>query len=154
MQRVKRYFTKMHKGTTLIELILVLSVLVILMGFCITNYFKLYDNWANSTNIDFCNNYILHMLKNSAVYCENENKSGYLLFIGENKVKFYCDNKKIKEYKIPMGFRFINIESFNQRIGVNNLGEILKACTINYEDIKGKVHIITIRVGTRYAQIK
>lgn len=154
MQRFKRQFIKIHKGTTLIELMVVLGVLVMIISFCITNYFKLYDSWTNSTNIDFCNNYILHMVKNSALYCKNENKSGYLLFTGKDKVKFYCDNKKIEEYEIPIEFRFINIESFNQRIGINNLGEILKACTINYEDIKGKVHIITIRVGTRYVQIK
>jgi prepilin-type N-terminal cleavage/methylation domain-containing protein len=148
------YKVKTHKGITMIELIIALSILAMAIGVCITNYFKFYDSWTNSTSVDLCNNYILHMIKNSALYCKNKNKSGYLLFSEENKVKFFCGNKKIEEYEIPLEFKFKNTESFYKRININNLGEVLTSCTINYQDKQGELHRITIRVGTRYVQIK
>ena len=56
------YKVKTHKGITMIELIIALSILAMAIGVCITNYFKFYDSWTNSTSVDLCNNYILHMI--------------------------------------------------------------------------------------------
>lgn len=153
-KRILKGYSNAKKGLSLVELIIVLSILFTIISLCTINYFRLYNNWSNSANIDYCNNYILHMIKNSAVYCKYKNKSGYLLFGESEKVKFFCGNKKVNEYELPSGFKFIDTASFNQRISINNLGNVIKACTINYKDMKGKPHSITIRVATRYVQIK
>ena len=95
------------------------------------------------------------MISESALYCRWQNKSGYLLFSDDEKiVKFYCSNKRIRDYEVPKGFKFINTAHFNKRIEIDNLGAVITACTINYNDKKGDTHIITIRVATRYVQIK
>lgn len=143
------------KGVSLIELIIVLSILVTIVSFGSINFINLYRGMSNSINISYFDNKILHIISESTLYCKSKNKSGYLLFSDDyRKIKFFCNNLKVKEYEIPDKFMFINTDSFNKRIGINNLGSVTQACTINYKDEKGKTHIITIRVATRYVQIK
>lgn len=143
-----------RRGITLIEVIVVLQIMFLIISFSSASFIKLYNNWNNRVSVDYSNNYILDMIKNSAVYCKKENKSGYLLFIGGGKVDFYCSNKKVEQYDISDGFKFVNTEIFNKMIRINNLGEVLTPCTITYKDNKGGNHSITIRVGTRYAKVK
>jgi prepilin-type N-terminal cleavage/methylation domain-containing protein len=146
---------KKVKGFSLIELIIVLSIIVIIVGLSSINFVGLYNGSRNSTNVSYFNNKILHIISESALYCKSQNKSGYLLFSDDSKkIKFFCNNIKIKEYEAPNKFIFINTDSFHKRIGINNLGSVIQSCTINYIDEKGETHIITIRVATRYVQIK
>jgi prepilin-type N-terminal cleavage/methylation domain-containing protein len=146
---------KKARGFSLIELVIVLSILVVIVGLGNMNLRVFHSNIINSTNVDYFNNKILHMISESALYCRWQNKSGYLLFSDDEKiVKFYCSNKRIRDYEVPKGFKFINTAHFNKRIEIDNLGAVITACTINYNDKKGDTHIITIRVATRYVQIK
>lgn len=142
------------KGMSLIELVIVLGILSMVIACSTYNYFNIYNNCSNSNSIDFCNNYILHSLENSALYCKGKNEWGYILFKEDNEMNFYCDNKKIEIYKIPSGFKFENRDEFGKMISIDNFGTIRKECTIKYNDKKGETHRITIRVGTRYVQIK
>lgn len=146
--------SKARRGVTLIEVIVVLQIMFLIISFSSLSFIKFYNNWNNGVNIDYSNNYILDMIKNSAVYCKKENKSGYLLFLGEGKVDFYCSSKKVEKYDISDGFKFVNTEAFDKMIKINNLGEVITPCTITYKDKKGENHYITIRVGTRYAKVK
>ncbi|EES90791.1 prepilin-type N-terminal cleavage/methylation domain-containing protein [Clostridium botulinum] len=142
------------KGYSLVELLVVLSILFLIIGYCGIKCNKFKEVYSNSIEVDFSNNYILHMLQNSSLYCKNENKSGRLDFGFDNRVKFYCDEKLIKVYEIPKEFKFVNADLFNCNININNLGVIYTACRISYKDKKEKLHDITIRVGSHYVKVK
>ncbi|CAG7840982.1 potassium transporter TrkG [Clostridium novyi B str. ATCC 27606] len=142
------------KGYSLVELLVVLSILFLIIGYCGVKCNKFKEVYSNNIEVDFCNNYILHMLQNSSLYCKNENKSGRLDFGFDNRVKFYCNEKLIKVYEIPKEFKFVNADLFNCNININNLGVIYTACRISYKDKKEKLHDITIRVGSHYVKVK
>lgn len=146
---------KSKKGFSLIEVLIVLSVLLIILSLGNINFRIFHSNVINSTTVSYFNNKILHIISESALYCKLQNKSGYLLFSDDGKkIKFFCNNIKVREYEVPGKFAFKDIENFYKRIGINNLGAVTQACTINYNDEKGVTHTITIRVATRYVQVK
>lgn len=146
---------KKEKGLTLIEILIVLSIVIITMLFANMNFNLFYRNVINNTNVNLLNNKILHIVSESSLYCKLQNKSGYLLFSDDGKkVKFFCNNIKINEYEVPNKFTFVDTESFYKRVGINNLGTVTEACTIRYKDGKEQIHTLTIRVGTKYVQIK
>lgn len=146
---------KNHRGITLIELVISLSIIFSIISICSINLIKVNKSFMNNVSVDFFNNYMLQIIGNSALYCKEHNRSGYLLFKEDNKtIKFFCNNSKVDEYKLPKGFEFVSPEVFQRKIEIDNLGMVIKACTINYIDSKDNMNTITIRVGTRYVQIK
>lgn len=150
----KDNYTEVKKGYSLIELLVVLSILFSMMGYLTLRINTFRDNCCNNIKVDFCNNYILNMIQNSSMYCKNKNKSGRLDFGFDSKVKFYCDEKLIQIYQIPKEFKFIETDLFENNIKINNLGVAYTACRIKYEDTKKKKHEITIRVGSHYVKVK
>ncbi|MCY6370333.1 prepilin-type N-terminal cleavage/methylation domain-containing protein [Clostridium ganghwense] len=142
------------KGTTLIEVVIVLSIISILSGISITNCYGIYNSTLNSFNVDICNNSILHIINDSKQYCKGKNKTGYLVF-DSRSITFHC-GLTVKSYEMPKEFKLesINTSSGKQLIYIDNLGNTSDACTITYKDRKGKNHFITLRVGTNYVQIK
>lgn len=142
------------KGYSLVELLVVISILFIIVGGCILNLYKFHKQWSNNTNIDFCDNYILHVLQNSALYCKQQNASGRLEFCDKNKIRFYINEELVRVYEIPKEFEFMSSGVFNNNVKINNFGTIVTACTICYEDANKDVHDITIRVGSHYVKVK
>jgi Tfp pilus assembly protein PilE len=63
------------KGITLIEIILILSILAILSSMTIRNYHCIYSTTLNSFSVDMCSNSILHIINDSKQYCRSKNKS-------------------------------------------------------------------------------
>lgn len=141
-------------GFTLIESIIYIGILLFIASFSITGILKLNSSLTNNVSVDYYNNYILSIFSNSTKYCKEKNKGGYLLFEDNGTIKFFCNNVKVETFDIPKGFKFLNTETFNKTIEINNLGILTKACTIKYMDLKGEINSITIRVGTEYVQIK
>ena len=146
----KNRLKTIKRGYSLVELLVVISILFIIVGGCALNLYKFHKQWSNNTNVDFCDNYILHVLQNSALYCKQQNTSGVLEFCDKNKIKFYINNELVRDYEIPEEFEFMN--SFV--VLIDNFGVIFTACTISYEDVNKDVHNITIRVGSHYVKVK
>lgn len=144
------------KGTTLIEIILVLSILAVLSSMTIRNYYCIYNTTLNNFSVDICSNSILHIVNDSKLYCKSKNKSGYLVFDCVKNIKFYCGGNMVRSYTVPKGFKLkpLNSKNGKQIIDIDNLGNTGDACTICYSDRKGDNHFITLRVGTNYVQIK
>ncbi|ABK62040.1 hypothetical protein [Clostridium novyi] len=142
------------KGYSLVELLVIIGILFIIVGGCSLNLYKFHRQWSNNTNVDFCDNYILHVLQNSALYCKQQNVSGRLEFCDKNKIKFYINEELIRVYEIPKEFKFMSSGVFNNNVKINNFGTIITACTISYEDANKDVHDITIRVGSHYVKVK
>lgn len=150
----RRNFQK-NKGFTLIEVVICLGILLVIVSISISNIFKLNKVITTNTGVNFYDNYILSIISNSSKYCQLENKSGYLLFDDKNNsIKFFCNNSNIEQYEGLKGFKFVDAELFNKTIEINNFGILTKSCTIKYMDSLGKINSITIRVGTKYVQIK
>jgi len=141
-------------GFTLIECVICIGILLFIASFSITGILKLNSSIINNVSVDYYNNYILNVFSNSTKYCKEKNRSGYLLFEDNGTIKFFCNNIKVEAFEIPNGFKFLNTETFNKTIEINNLGALTKACTIKFMDLKGEINSITIRVGTEYVQIK
>ncbi|MCD3283579.1 prepilin-type N-terminal cleavage/methylation domain-containing protein, partial [Clostridium botulinum C/D] len=54
---------KIKKGYSLIELLVVLSIILLFIGYCGFKCNKFKEVYSNNIEVDFCNNYILHMLQ-------------------------------------------------------------------------------------------
>ncbi|MCY6354058.1 type II secretion system protein [Clostridium sp. ZS2-4] len=144
------------KGTTLIEIIIVLSILTVLSSMAIRNYYCIYNTVSNNFSVDMCSNSILHIINDSKQYCKSKNKSGYLVFDCIKSIEFYCGGNMVRSYTVPEGFMLkpLNSKGGSQIIHIDNFGNTGDACTICYADITGENHPITLRVGTNYVQIK
>ncbi|MEL7597291.1 MAG: prepilin-type cleavage/methylation domain-containing protein [Clostridiaceae bacterium] len=144
------------KGITLIEIILILSILVVLSSMTVRNYYRIYSTTLNSFSVDMCSNSILHIINDSKQYCRSKNKSGYLVFDCVKSINFYCGGNRVRSYTVPKGFDLkpLNSKYGKQIIDIDNLGNTADACTICYADRKGDNHFMTLRVGTNYVQIK
>ncbi|KGM97357.1 potassium transporter TrkG [Clostridium novyi A str. 4552] len=139
-----------RKGYSLVELLVVISILFMIIGGCVLNLYKFNKKWNNNTNVDFCNNYILHVLQNSSLYCRQQNVSCVLEFCNKNKINLFINHELVKVYEIPKELKFMNYFV----VKIDNIGTIITACTISYEDANKDVHDITIRVGSHYVKVK
>ncbi|MCY6483739.1 type II secretion system protein [Clostridium aestuarii] len=146
-----------RKGFTLLEVVIVLSIIGLIGSFTVVNYYKIYNNSINDLNTDLCNNSILHMINDSKLYCRNISKHGHLLFNhNDNTIIFHCNSKKIQTYNFPKGFKleYLNTADGVQLIRIDEFGNTSNACSIKFTDMKGEIHKVTLRVATNYVEIK
>lgn len=144
----------MKKGFTLIETLIVLSLIMILISFNINAAIGC-RNIYNNNNIDMCNLEIVSLIIRSKHYCRESGSPGYILCdSSSNTMKFIHNNKLVYKYKLPEGFILYDLNAESGVISINKRGISGSACTIRYYDINKKDHLITMRVGTSYVEIK
>ncbi|MCY6960468.1 prepilin-type cleavage/methylation domain-containing protein [Clostridium brassicae] len=143
-------------GIALIELVLTISIILILSGVSFGIYYKTYKCINNKFKVDMCKNGILHIINDAKNYCKINNQRGYLVFNGKDNIDFNSLNRRVKSYKIPVGFRLGDVitPSGNQIIYIDGDGNTRDACTIFFYDLKDRDYSITLRVGTNYVEIK
>lgn len=153
------YFLTRKKGVTLIDVIIVISIIIIIEGISIPSMYQFYE-YQNKMDVDLCNNSITALIINGKRYCRDNQISAYVRFnIVGNCVELYSKDKclntiKIEKFVLPNKF-FINYTNFSQNtIEISKRGILSDAGTLEFIDRKGKQHEITIYVGSSYVEIK
>lgn len=142
-----------NKGFTLIELMMVISIISVLLSISLIK-FSGYSKLENKMDVDLFNNSLLNFINNSKGYCRDNNIDGYILFdIERNTITFNSELERVNTLTIPYKF-ILNTEVSGNKIKIDNRGITANACTISYKDREGKIHSLTMCVGTAYVEIK
>lgn len=144
----------MKRGYTILETLFVVAVIIISFSTSIilVNIGKRIVNENNyqSTSIE-----IVDFINSSKRYCRENGIPGYIICdTANNSVKFICNTHLVYKFYLPKGFKIDNLNTNNGTILINSRGISGSACTIKYEDANGELHLITMRVGTSYVEIK
>lgn len=144
-----------NKGFTLIELIIVISITASVFLVSI-NMLDSYRRIKNNIECKACSNSILNFIQSAKQYCRKNETAGKISVFEDNTFCFKANNTIIKKLKMPDKFKnlSINVNTEGGRISINEEGLTGSAGSIKYEDRKGTEHVITICVGTSYADIK
>lgn len=142
------------KGSTLIELILVIGLFSILLSFTLINM-GAFSSMKNRIDVDLTGNRIINFINNSKIYCRDKGKQGgYIYFnVKDGNITFSSGLEEIFKMELPEGFT-LNQVSNDNRIKIDNRGITADACSIKFKDRKGEMHCLTMCVGTAYVEFK
>lgn len=137
---------KKMKGSTLIEVIIVLAIFSLLMA--ISFNFSAFKYIMNNITIRSVENDISNLLSFAKQYCYANENTGKIVISKTNSNMSFIDtdsnlNRKVLAIvTLPEGYSFL--ESFD--LVISNKG-VISADTIIVKDLNGKYHKITISVG-------
>jgi len=145
----------MRKGFTLIEMILVLSIISIIGG-CSVLSLKYYNTVKNKLDADYYCNATVSFINNSKMYCRENSRSAIVTFdIPRNEMKLEDGIKMVNKLEFSNKITLYQItgRQNNGDIVIDNKGYSNDACTIILKDNNLVDHEITMRVGTAYVKI-
>lgn len=141
----------MRRGFTLIEIILVLSIMS-LIGGCSFVSIRYYKTLKNNIDSDYACNAVVSFINNSKMYCRENSCTRFITFDMVNNQMFFNDGMQIIS-KLVLANKIRSYEKNNERIEIDKYGSSNDACTITVTDNNGDAHEITIRVGSVYVKI-
>lgn len=145
---------KSQKGFTLVELLVYMGLLAISASFINLNINGFF-NIMNYLDYTLCDQSIINFINNGKQYCREKEKHGRIYFPSDdNSIILYCNRVRINKYTLPKKFKFTKVGNDKREIVINKNGVTGVACTLAYKDRKGKIHEITISVGTAHVEIK
>lgn len=151
---MKRTDIMKRKAFTLIEILLVMSMIIFIGLFMLVSS-KEYSSAANKAKNKYYQNSILNFISNAKHYCAANRISGYIKFdVDESTIYFSVNGHNINKLKAPGGFRLYDVNLEYKMMNIDIKGNSSDAFTIQYKDSYGKIHEITICVGTNYVDIK
>jgi len=145
----------MRRGFTLIEMILVLSIMGIIGGSSVVSV-RYYNTIKNKVDADYSSNAIVSFINNSKMYCREHSCIGIITFdVPRNEIKLHDGtqeiNKLLLSNKITL-YEVIGRRSDNDIVS-DDKGYSNDSCTIILKDKNLIEHRITMRVGTAYVKI-
>lgn len=146
-------FNSFKKGFTLIELIIVISILSIIFSYSLVSLGAI-SNLENKIDVDIFDNKLLCFINRSKVYCREKQVGGDIGFnLNRRNITFNNGIQEIFKMDFPENFDIVS--STNRHIiTINDRGIVKNACSIKFKDRKGNMHCITICVGSFYAEVK
>lgn len=140
------------KGFTLIELMLVLTIISILLSYSFINLTGL-NTLQNDIEGETFGNVMVNFINNSREYCRDNDIRGYI-YLDEDKseLTLNCGLEEIHKMKLPDKF-ILAIGKKGRKMEINSAGKITDPCTIRFKDRRNN-HRITVSVGTTYVDFK
>ncbi|MDF2504036.1 type II secretion system protein [Clostridium sp.] len=152
MQRKKLVFN----GFTLIEVLVVMTIISIVTSITLIEV-KNYKTLKNEIEVKNFNSEMISLINVVRGQCILRESFAQILFEkGKNEVITYEGKSIRNRLKLPLGFEIKenNVTNGNNLIYFDSRGMISTPCSLKYSDRNGKKHVITIGVGTAYAEIK
>jgi prepilin-type N-terminal cleavage/methylation domain-containing protein len=144
----------MKKGFSLIETLVVMSIIAILFS-CSISLVSLGRKISSEDGYRTCSIEIVDFINSSKHYCMRKGTPGYIVCdTNSNTIKFICNTHLVYRLSLPKGFILGDLNAANGMILINSRGISGSACTIKYEDDNKDLHLITMRVGTSYVEIQ
>jgi prepilin-type N-terminal cleavage/methylation domain-containing protein len=142
---------EMKKGVTLIELIVVLSIISITL-IASSQIFKESKYFENKIKVQYTGNSIMMFINETRQYCRANKCSGYIQGdIAGNMLEFYNNsNKRVSVYIPAEGTTLYEFTMSSNAIKIDKNGTTSDAGTIRYKDKFGNFERVTIRVGSEY----
>ena len=145
----------MRRGFTLIEIVLVLSIMS-LIGGCSFVSIKYYKTLKNKVDSDYACNAVVSFINNSKMYCRENSCTAFISFDMTKKVMKLAYNMNVVK-KLILSDKIISLEVIRRRengdIVIDNYGFSNDAFTITIKDNNVKTHHITMKVDTGYVSI-
>ncbi|MBU3176348.1 type II secretion system GspH family protein [Clostridium estertheticum] len=145
----------MRRGFTLIEIILVLSIMGIIGGTSVVSV-RYYITIKNKVDADYSCNAIVSFINNSKMYCRENSCSGIITFdVLRNEIKLHDGTTEINKLSLSnkiILYAVIGRRSDNDIVS-DDKGYSNDSCTIILKDNNLIEHRITMRVGTAYVKI-
>lgn len=155
---MKKYVV-IKKGLTLIEMVVVISIIIIIGGITVPSLYQYYE-YQNNMDVDLCNNSITALITNGKQYCRDNQISAYVRFdIMDDCVEIFSKDEhgnknKIEKFILPNKFILCDTNFHENKIEIDKRGILNDAGTISFIDRKGKTHNISVYVGSTYVEIK
>lgn len=141
------------RGFTLIELLIVLSIISIILSYSFMNL-SAFNSLKNDIDVNEFDNEVLYFMNKSKIYCRDNNIRGYVQFdLNNENMIFISNSRRIFRINFPENF-LVRINENDRKINISSRGLVEDACSIEFKDRKGKMHCITVCVGTFYEDIK
>ena len=142
------------KGFTLIEVVVVISLITILFGYSLMNL-RGFDRIKNNLDVQLFGNTLVDFVISSKEYCRDNNINGYIYFItSKDSAQFCSGTNVIESVKLPANFSQLSVNKVGGKITIDNKGFSKDACTIKFKDRNGSIHSITMCVGTSNVEFK
>lgn len=142
----------MRRGFTLIELIIVMSIISIIGG-CSVLSFKYFKTLENKIDADYYCNAVVSFINNSKMYCRENSCSAYITFDEpKNEMKLINGIKTIRKLKFSNKIT-LNSTSFYDKIVsilIDNNGNSSNGGKMKFTDNNLKPHEITMLPITGY----
>ena len=149
VEKVKRC-----KGYTLMELIVVMAIIAIMLSFC-TLGGKWYKTYLNRIDTNYTGDSIFIFITNAKQYCREKESRGCICFNTiDNQITFVCNGKLRDSFQLPKGFNLYGTNLTDNMINIDGKGFTSDACTIKFRDKEGRLHSLTLCVGTAYVEIQ
>ncbi|WP_142414858.1 type II secretion system protein [Hathewaya massiliensis] len=143
------------KAFTLIELIVVLSIMTILIGISFPSV-KAYTKFKEKKQLDHYAQLTLDFINNSKSICKIEDKSGIIKkFPSENALCLYFNDKSYRKINYPKEITLKDkYYEEHLEIRIKNSGSINQGFTVRVMNKKGECREITFNVYTDYGKVK
>lgn len=144
------------KGFTLIEIIVVMSIISLITSITFIQL-KNYKDLRNEIEVKRFNCEVISFINELRVQCMLKESFAQISFLkGSNEVKAYEGVNLKARLSLPSGFviKDNSVITSDKLIYINSNGMITTPCSLKYSDRRGKSNVITIGVGTAYAEIK
>lgn len=144
----------MKNGYSLIETLVVISIMILFFSTSIS-IISISRKVTSKSKYQVCNIEIVDFVNSARRYCRENSVPGYIICDTKTSImKFICNSRVIYKLKMPEGFTLSDLNASNGNILINSRGITGSACTIKYMDDNKELHLITMRVGTFYVEIK
>ena len=145
----------MRRGFTLIEIIIVLSIMS-LIGGCSVVSIRYYKTLKNKVDSDYACSSVVSFINNSKIYCRENYCTANIYFdMTKKEMKLAYEMKVVN--KLILSNKITSFEITGRRKGgeiqIDNYGFSNDAFTITIKDNNEKTHHITMKVDTGYVSI-
>lgn len=143
---------KVKRGFTLLELIVILSLLSVGTLLFAPNL-KVYSDKKAEIEMNYAVDGIIEAVNIGKSYGRLKDTRIFIKFMPQ-KIVITEGLNQIQEFQLPPSIRSINLSDGINSIEINGFGQIVKAKSIEVNSYNGLCETITIKVGTSYVSKK
>lgn len=143
----------MKKGFTLIEIIVVLSIISIILLISFPTV-EIFNSLKTKTKMDYAVSSTVEFINGCKSFSRDKETSTTLYRREDNKLSLYLGGRLIKTLELPAEVIYSGFNPTRGYVEFDKFGYTSDACTISIQNENREVRSITIKVGTAYVSEK